>query len=298
MIMLPPGKDTVLWDYKTTTYSVLSYFWWTAGFNAPQNCLADISYSITVDGETKPLNFTSKSLTGEDFLTSDPKTWGHQFFGKGSSLGAAYTTMRIPFSKRLLITGRPTGCVPNPAVVWWIARGMKNQPVVIGGVPLPLNARLRQNTIDNGQFKRLEYVPLVSTNKAGALWHTYFEMVKTTSPNWIEGCFRMYTQGQTTPTVLGTGFEDYFQSSFTFSGGPFHFPEAGCLHGCFPNSLAISAYKVHDRDAIFFDAGGFKYVWRVGDVTNGQGQKCHDKGTPFGDPHDATVSANVWWYEW
>eukprot|EP01117_Protostelium_nocturnum_P013467 TRINITY_DN5026_c0_g1_i1.p1 TRINITY_DN5026_c0_g1~~TRINITY_DN5026_c0_g1_i1.p1 ORF type:complete len:339 (+),score=103.58 TRINITY_DN5026_c0_g1_i1:82-1098(+) len=298
MISLPAGKDTVMWDYKATTFSVLSYFWWTASFNdKPSSCLQDIIYTITVDGEKQTLNFTSKSLSGEDFMTKG--VWGHEHFGKGSTIGAVYSTMRIPFAKRLLITGRPTSCVVNPATVWWMARGMRNQPVMISGVALPATARLRQSTISNQLFKRLEYVPLISTNKAGAIWHTQVEMIKTTSPNWIEGCFRIFNGGSTTPTVIGTGFEDYFQSSFTFSGGAFQFPEAGCLKGCFPNTLGPTlAYKVHDRDAIFFEAGGFKFTWRIGDITNSLGQKCHDKGTPFFDPHDATVSTNVWYYEW
>jgi len=108
---------------------------------------------------------------------------------------------------------------------------------------------------------------------------------------------RAYIQGSSSPMLISSGTEDYFQSAFYFDAGEFHFPEAGFTHWD-STSNTLSAYKVHDRDMLFFDAGGYVLTWRNGDVTASNGQKCADKGSTNGNPQVSQVVVNTWVYEW
>lgn len=134
--------------------------------------------------------------------------------------------------------------------------------------------------------------------------------------NYLEGCYRAYVQGATAPWLLSSGTEDYFQvtqhflsnfkSAFYFNAGPFHFPEAGLSHqnltqgwlaGLQPGTL--SAYKVHNYDALWFEPGGFEMTWRVGEYMDpATGLKCVDNGTVVGNPQPSVVTAYTWTYEW
>ena len=79
------------------------------------------------------------------------------------------------------------------------------------------------------------------------------------------------------------------KSAFYFDGGIFHFPEAGLTHKD-DNSGTLSAYKVHNLDALFFESGGFALTWRNGDATDPQtGLKCVDKGNTNGSPQVSQV---------
>ena len=63
--------------------------------------------------------------------------------------------------------------------------------------------------------------------------------------------------------------EDFFDSSYGFSGGVFHQPVSGCTHrdGGGGGGMALSAYRFHEEDPIAF-SGGVKFQWRVGDIIN------------------------------
>lgn len=73
---------------------------------------------------------------------------------------------------------------------------------------------------------------------------------------------------------MGTGFEDYFDSSFGFSGesfsytaavnNTFAFPQAGLLHKS-DGLTAVSAYRYHEEEMLIF-TDGMRFVWRVGDA--------------------------------
>ncbi len=98
----------------------------------------------------------------------------------------------------------------------------------------------------------------------------------------------MYLQNSTTPVLVSSGTEDYFQvlsssisnylsiqsmdiylflyfynicsllsrqSAFYFDGGMYHFDEAGLTHKN-DTTGELSAYKVHDEDALYFASGG------------------------------------------
>lgn len=71
--------------------------------------------------------------------------------------------------------------------------------------------------------------------------------------NWIllEGDEKIYVDGESFPSLHGTGTEDYFNGGFYFTQGVFSFP----FHGCSvldTSTRRMSAYRFHVSDPIVF----------------------------------------------
>ena len=67
----------------------------------------------------------------------------------------------------------------------------------------------------------------------------------------LEGWESIYVDGEKTPSIHGTGNEDYFNSGFYFSKGPYSAPHWGCTVRSFLNSRC-AAYRFHILDPIPF----------------------------------------------
>jgi hypothetical protein len=67
----------------------------------------------------------------------------------------------------------------------------------------------------------------------------------------LEGWESIYVDGETQPSIPGTGNEDYFNSGFYFSKGPYSAPEWGCTVRSYLQSRC-AAYRFHLSDAIPF----------------------------------------------
>lgn len=67
----------------------------------------------------------------------------------------------------------------------------------------------------------------------------------------LEGWERIYVDGEIAPSVTGTGTEDYFNSGFYFSNGPFSAPYWGCTVRSYLASRC-AAYRFHIPDPIPF----------------------------------------------
>ncbi|MDQ4079549.1 MAG: DUF2961 domain-containing protein [Gemmatimonadota bacterium] len=68
---------------------------------------------------------------------------------------------------------------------------------------------------------------------------------------YLEGNERVFIDGETTPSVIGTGTEDYFSSGWYFDTGPYSAP----FHGAtIKDSLSgrVSAYRWHIQDPLPF----------------------------------------------
>lgn len=68
---------------------------------------------------------------------------------------------------------------------------------------------------------------------------------------YLEGNERVFIDGETTPSVIGTGTEDYFSSGWYFDTGPYSAP----FHGATIKdsvSARVSAYRWHIQDPIPF----------------------------------------------
>jgi hypothetical protein len=67
----------------------------------------------------------------------------------------------------------------------------------------------------------------------------------------LEGWESMYVDGEETPSIPGTGNEDYFNSGFYFSKGPYSAPHWGCTVRSYATSRC-AAYRFHVADPIPF----------------------------------------------
>ena len=67
----------------------------------------------------------------------------------------------------------------------------------------------------------------------------------------LEGWESIYVDGETAPSIPGTGNEDYFNSGFYFSKGPYSAPHWGCTVRSYLASRC-AAYRFHVNDAIPF----------------------------------------------
>jgi hypothetical protein len=68
----------------------------------------------------------------------------------------------------------------------------------------------------------------------------------------LEGWESIYVDGEETPSILGTGNEDYFNSGFYFSQGPYSAPHWGCTVRSYLTSRC-AAYRFHIADPIPFN---------------------------------------------
>jgi len=205
--------------------------------------------------------------------------------------------LRIPFFKDIRITAHLPASQNDSAYFWWVIRGVENLPITIGGYPLPANAVLKLYKHHEVTLEPLEYLTLFNTTNNGAVWMITFA-AKSGNHKFLEGCLRTYVGPTQQLFLLASGTEDYFQSAYGFDAGEYHFPEAGLTHLNWDNGT-LSAYKVHDRDALFFHSGGFSIQWRNGDNTDPEtGLKCVNKGDTNGDPTQSIVTIYAWVYEW
>jgi hypothetical protein len=67
----------------------------------------------------------------------------------------------------------------------------------------------------------------------------------------LEGWESIYIDGEETPSIPGTGNEDYFNSGFYFSKGPYSAPHWGCTVRSYLTSRC-AAYRFHIADPIPF----------------------------------------------
>lgn len=68
----------------------------------------------------------------------------------------------------------------------------------------------------------------------------------------LEGWESIYVDGETMPSIPGTGNEDYFNSGFYFSKGPYSAPQWGCTVRSYLTSRC-AAYRFHIDDPIPFN---------------------------------------------
>ena len=113
---------------------------------------------------------------------------------------------------------------------------------------LYFHAQFRRATTERGRP-----VTLLEAEGRGHFVGTVLAMQPTRGRSlwYLEGNERVFVDGDTAPTVLGTGTEDYFSSGWYFDTGPYSAP----YHGApIKDTLSgrISAYRWHIEDPIFF----------------------------------------------
>ena len=238
-------------------------------------------------------------------------------FGKSGTTLAVWNTFRIPFSAGVRVDlAVPAGVnVSAPEHYYVILRGAAFDPAAaggeaypwptLGGWRLPPTARLRLLATERTTLQPLDTLGLVQlpAGRAGGLLLTVLQVLSGNA-NFLEGCLRASWDGGE-PELLSSGTEDYFASSFYFSGVPdgFYSPNSGLTHlESNATSLAFSAYKAHVDDIVVWRAGtSVNITWRNGDVFDpppGSGLKCTANGTKLWDPQPSVVSAYAFVYTW
>lgn len=243
---------------------------------------------------------------------------------------------KILFQKNIVVTARTLG---SAQVIYLVVRGHevpKSSQGAAGltlpsGFTLPPNARMTLQRIDTHTFEPLSWVPVVDLPRGFAGLLHLVTLAPVTSPagnNYIEGCWHLYTDSekQWPGIVMGTGTEDFFDSSYWFCalGGMepclYAHDNSGLLHfsRLWPNGTSaihsltrplpqgtterFSAYRFFDTEIVGFRDGGALH-WRIGDVADkctgcpigedAQGNPCKSKNT-----NPVTVKSYAWLYTW
>jgi len=276
-------KEADLFSYQGK--GCLTHMWFGGSFENS----AFTRIRVYVDGETTA-SIDMELFLGAGIGFGDPfAPWGTEKIGRTGGGDNVYNTYRIPFGKSVRVTGQLAPGAKDHPMFWWIIRGTENLPVQIGGVTLPENARLRLYRLENHTAQPLEEFALCDVKGAGALYQVTIA-AKGSVPhnfNFMEGCMRAYLNGATAPTLLSSGFEDYFCGTYYFNRGRYANAVAGLTH-LDPAASEVSAYRFHDADPIFFQQG-LKLTARCGEEVNGK---------MSGHPAATTYTTYTWVYQW
>jgi len=211
-------------------------------------------------------------------------------------VGGFYNTIPIPFRSSVVVTVRASGEPEDGNCTWGYInlRGTESLPLVMphSGIPLPTSARLRLWRNDWALRQPLEYVDIVSVERGqqGVVLMTSLAVLaqpvggSAAGGGYIEGCWQFYGSWNASfpGVVVGTGVEDYFDSSYYF--GADTFLKQGQLSSSPLSGLTVfnrsadgherlSAYRVHAADPLVFADGG-RLVWQVGGEAGGGKTKC------------------------
>ena len=174
--------------------------------------------------------------------------------------------MRVPFgaSVRLALYSERAG------TFWFVVRRVEAAPSARR--PAAAAARLKAyRTV--ATLAPLELVTIAAVPAGVGVALASVKLDATSSDMaYLEACLRAYVDGAPTPLFLSSGAEDYFLSAYYFNEGGFHSPASGLTY--YDGVGTLSAYKVHERDAVVF-TDGLELVWRNCEATAGSGNATH-----------------------
>ena len=248
---------------------------WTTGI---------ISFYIDDDADANPdtatptISMTLLELAGEGSFTTatspqDGSPYALSLMGKTAVSGGVFSTMRVPFQRRIRTTIQADPTVKGQSVYWMIVRGIEAYPVVLGDLTLPDSAQLAVYRTGPTPIENLEMRTLanVTAGKAGALMRVNFDASGPTY-GYLEACMRFYPDGAPEPVFLSSGAEDYFLSASYFDEGMFKGPNSGLTY--FDHKGSVNVYKTHDRDPVLWN-DGMELVFRCNEDTTGCGDTEH-----------------------
>lgn len=224
-------------------------------------------------------------------------------FTKGGKYSGITLNFKIPYYEGVRVTliedERDTG-------VWrmgWITvRDTDKICIEYGGYKIPYGAYLHSDkvieTVQTGQE-----VTLLDTKESGMVMSVSL-FGKSDRFNFVEGCIRSYLHGSTEPTLLSSGFEDYFGFCFGFNLGVLQFPMFGAtiheMAETSKNPYRVSAYRNHIDDPLTFTSGGFRMTVRNSDQNTGfmdleSAENMADDGT---GQATALMGGQITYYAW
>ncbi len=287
LTLLSTAQESDLFHYSGK--GCLTHMWFGGSFKN----YGETRIRIYVDGETNA-SIDLQLFLGHGIGFDDSSApWGVARFGKTGDPSGVYDTYRIPFGKSIRVTAQLAPGAPEHPEFWWIIRGTENLPVTLGGVTLPVTARLKLYKLVDYTAQPLEEFPLCNVKGDGALYEVTMAAKGLrnggdwTDLSFMEGRMRDYAGGSPEPLLLSSGLEDYFLGTYYFNKGKYYTPVAGLTHFD-PGAHEFSAYRFHDDDPIFFH-NGFRLTTRCGDKVNGR---------VIGNPPAAEYTTYMWLYQW
>jgi Protein of unknown function (DUF2961) len=299
------STEKIFYTYNVSegsTHAAITHIWISS--IGPNNTTPSdfCQVRVYVDGEAEAsIDFQPLLAAGIGFGdASAPR--GNRWIGKQADYGGVYFNIRIPFMKSVVVTYQSSPGYPD-ASFYMIVHGSENIPTTIGGITIPIGAKLILQTTEV-TMQPLDYVDAFAlTQGSGILLMTTLAFASG-NLNTLEGCVRFYspyTQTYSESQLIATGTEDYFVSSYYFNAGPFYGDMSGLTHYSTPNgTVQLSAFRLHDQDPLGFSAG-VRLVWRNGDVTDpATGLKCtlETGGNTVGSPTVANATLYGWAYVW
>ena len=217
------------------THGVLHHFWSTGAAITVDRLW--VEYHI--DGEATPsISFQPSHMCGlaasflPIYMAYNHTDLYHAgaMCGRNSAVGGYFNTFPIPFGKSALVTVRadPQDCAKGCCGGGYLnVRGTENLPVVLpgSGIPLPATARLHLQKNAWAVRQPADHVPVVSVPAGNGLVFMSTLSVETqpvggdrAGGGYIEGCWQFYSSADEPfpGLVVGTGVEDYFDSSYYF----------------------------------------------------------------------------------
>jgi hypothetical protein len=292
--ILQSGNEELL--YEKEGKGLLHHMWFGGSFDGIENTII----RIYVDGEKEP---SIEMKLSEGFANGYHSENHYQtsIIGKTGKKGGVYNTFKIPFAKKIRITAQNKDIKgKTEQYFWWILRGTTNMPLIINGITLPENARMKLYKVEDKLVKAYDEFDLCDTKNNGLLYMVFIqgeaaEPDKVYEKNWyklsfLEACMRAYVGGVKEPVFLSSGLEDYFTGTYYFESGRFANDLAGLTYFDKKNAK-FAGYRIHDRDPFYFK-NGLRLTCRAGETWPEKNNiKLHD--TP-----NSKYTTYTWVYEW
>lgn len=249
-IHLPSGKSTVIAEAKGAGivtrlwFTFGGWFWqhWNTKHPIDQKVLRSLILRVYWDGEDKP---SIEAPMGDFFGIGhcEYKHYMSQYLGMSS--GGFYSYFPMPFTKGLRFEVENQHEVDNWIFVNINYQELDELPEDYGRFHARFNCGYNQ--------PGKPWVVTEAEGKGHFVGCTMsFQGKDVNYLGYLEGPERIYIDGEETPSIYGTGTEDYFNGGWYFREGEFYGPYHGApLKDAFRSM--VSVYRIHDADAITFD---------------------------------------------
>ncbi|PCI34688.1 MAG: hypothetical protein COB60_05710 [Flavobacteriaceae bacterium] len=293
--ILSSGNEEML--YVKEGKGQLHHMWFGGGFEGIENTVI----RIYVDEETKPSIVMKMSEGFANAYHSNNNFQSSSIIGKTGSKGGVYNTFKIPYGEKIKITAQNKEIKGKSGqYFWWILRGTSNMPLIINGVSLPENARMKLHKVEDKLVNAYAEFDLCNTKKDGLLYMVYMqgeaaEPNKIYKEEWhklsfLEACMRAYIGGNKEAVFLSSGLEDYFLGTYYFESGRFANDLAGLTYFDKKNQK-FAGYRIHERDPFYFK-NGLRLTCKSGETWLGNNNK------KLGDAPNCNFTTYTWIYEW
>lgn len=236
---LAPGQTLTLVDHKGA--GVLRRWWLTI---APRN-IVEIHRSLIIrcywDGEQTP----SVEVPVSDFFGMGYGKWKDFISAPLNMTSGGYNCYwPMPFHRSARITVENRGKLPVSNFYYNIDIRTYNK---LPREALYFHAQYRQVRTQQGKP-----VTLLETSGRGHYVGTLLSMqpLRGNSLGYLEGDERIFIDGETVPSIIGTGTEDYFSSGWYYDTGEYGAPYHGVTVK--DDSGRINTYRWHIEDPIPF----------------------------------------------